>query len=156
MTNHENGFCPKHWEMMGQCDLFSARVWVGCLKGGISLFQEGNYDQAEVQLTRAFIAGQVFCEKHEVTIDALNVLTDTAAVLHLCLIEQADPHNAAEVVASAIDKLAYYSSSPGLRSSAMHACNHLLSLEECQSDSLEPKIRLEMCRYVENYQATAH
>ena len=142
--------------MMHQCDLFNARVWVGCLKNGIGLFRVAQYDQAEAQLTRAYVAGQLFCDKHSVTEEALTVLTDTTAVLHVCLLQQSDTNTATELITSTVNSLSQYTAYPELRTAAMQACRHLFSVQEAPDYKVSAPIRLDMCRYLENHDATAH
>ena len=63
------------------CGLFNARVWLGCLRSGIELVKAHRLDDAEPELVKAFVAGKLFFREHEVTIDAISVLADTASVM---------------------------------------------------------------------------
>ena len=156
MTDQSNCFYARHWEMMHRCELFNARVWVGCLKNGIGLFKGAQYEQAEAQLTRAYVAGQLFCDTHAVTEEALTVLTDTTSVLHLCLLQQSEINTATELITSTVNSLAQYMTCPVLRTKAMQASRHLFAVQETPVNEVSVPIRLDMCRYLENHNATAH
>lgn len=156
-TGSENAgcFCDKHWQAMCGCGFFNARVWLGCLRSGIELIEQCELDKAESQLVKAFVAGKLFFQEHEVTADAISVLADTTSVLYLCLKRTGDQRLAIEVVTSTAHTLSRVMHSAGLRQEAMQACNHLLMLNDVPAE-VPTTAQLAMCRYVENPSVIAH
>jgi hypothetical protein len=155
MAGSEKCFCDKHWQAMRGCGFFNARVWLGCLEAGITLIETYRLTEAEAQLVKAFIAGKLFFREHEVTQDALAVLTDTTAVLYVCLVNRGEQRLATEIVSSTTQTLSRVISMDSLRSASLNACHHLLSLSEVPAE-MAPSIQLAMSRYVENPRSTAH
>lgn len=147
--DQEYGFCDKHWQAMRGCGLFNARVWLGCLRSGIALSEQGQLESAEPQLVKAFIAGKLFFREHEVTGDAISVLADSTSVLHICLKQRNDIGLSSEVVTSTAHTLSRVMESDGLRREAMHACNHLLTLKEIPRQ-VPVAAQLAMARYIKN------
>ena len=154
-TDNAGYFCDKHWRAMCGCGLFNARVWLGCLRSGVDLIERQQLDQAETQLIKAFVAGKLFFREHEVTADAISVIADTTSVLHLCLKQRSDIGLATEVVSSTAHTLSRVMQSTGLRSEAMQACHHLLTLNELEAE-VPAAAQLAMCRYIDNPRAVAH
>ena len=152
---NNTGFCDKHWQAMCGCGLFNARVWLGCLRSGIDLVEGCRLDDAEPQLVKAFVAAKLFFREHEVTADAISVLADTTAVLHLCLKQRGDHDLATEVVTSTAHTFSRVMQSAGLRREAMLACNHLLTLNEIPLQ-VPAAAQLAMARYIHDCRRVAH
>ena len=153
--DQECGFCDKHWQAMNGCGLFNARVWLGCLRSGIKLSEQGQLESAEPRLVKAFIAGKLFFRVHEVTGDAISVLADSTSVLHICLKQRNDTGLSSEVVTSTAHTLSRVMESQRLRREAMHACNHLLTLHEIPRQ-VPVAAQLAMARYIQNPREIVH
>ena len=121
MSDNRDGFCEKHWQAMRGCGFFTARVWLGCLEAGINAIKGSQLTAAEPQLVKAFVAGKLFFREHEVTEDALVILTDTTAALYVCLINRAETQLATEVVSSTAHTLSRVMANAYLRKAALNA-----------------------------------
>ena len=155
MSDNREGFCEKHWQAMRGCGFFAARVWLGCLDSGITAIKGCQWPAAEPQLIKAFVAGKLFFREHEVTEDALAILTDTTAALYVCLINRGETQLATEVVSSTAHTLSRVMANGYLRKAALNACHHLMSLRDIPTH-ISPSVQLAMSRYVENSKAIAH
>ena len=155
MSDNRDGFCEKHWQAMRGCGFFTARVWLGCLDAGINAVNGSQLTAAEPQLVKAFVAGKLFFREHEVTEDALVILTDTTAALYVCLINRAETQLATEVVSSTAHTLSRVMANAYLRKAALNACHHLMSLRDIPTH-ITPSVQLAMSRYVEHPDAIAH
>ncbi len=155
MSDNREGFCEKHWQAMRGCGFFAARVWLGCLDSGITAIKGCQLTAAEPQLIKAFVAGKLFFREHEVTEDALAILTDTTAALYVCLINRGETQLATEVVSSTAHTLSRVMANGYLRKAALNACHHLMSLRDIPTH-ITPTVQLAMSRYVENSKAIAH
>ena len=155
MSDNREGFCEKHWQAMRGCGFFTARVWLGCLDSGITAIKGRQLTAAEPQLVKAFVAGKLFFREHEITEDALAILTDTTAALYVCLINRGETQLASEVVSSTAHTLSRVMANGYLRKAALNACHHLMSLRNIPTH-ITPSVQLAMSRYVENPRAIAH
>ena len=155
MSVNRECFCEKHWQAMRGCGFFAARVWLGCLDSGITAIKGCQLTAAEPQLVKAFVAGKLFFREHEITEDALAILTDTTAALYVCLINRGETQLATEVVSSTAHTLSRVMASGYLRKAALNACHHLMSLRDIPTH-VTPSVQLAMSRYVENSKAIAH
>ncbi|MDB2644649.1 hypothetical protein N9Y37_09385 [Luminiphilus sp.] len=155
MSDNRDGFCEKHWQAMRGCGFFTARVWLGCLDAGINAIKGSQLTAAEPQLVKAFVAGKLFFREHEVTEDALVILTDTTAALYVCLINRAETQLATEVVSSTAHTLSRVMANAYLRKAALNACYHLMSLRDIPTH-ITPSVQLAMSRYVEHPDSIAH
>ena len=140
---------------MRGCGFFTARVWLGCLDAGINAIKGSQLTAAEPQLVKAFVAGKLFFREHDVTEDALVILTDTTAALYVCLINRAETQLATEVVSSTAHTLSRVMANAYLRKAALNACHHLMSLRDIPTH-ITPSVQLAMSRYVEHPDAIAH
>ena len=155
ISDNAGCFCDKHWQAMCGCGFFNARVWLGCLRSGIELIEKHQLESAETQLVKAFVDGKLFFREHEVTDDAISVLTDTTSVLHLCLKHRNEIGLATEVVTSTAHTLSRVMQSTGLRRQAMQGCNHLLTLNEIPQQ-VPASAQFAMCRYIRNSELFTH
>jgi hypothetical protein len=112
-------------------------------------------DDAEPELVKAFVAGKLFFREHEVTTDAISVMADTTSVLHVCLKQRSDFGLATEVVTSTAHTLSRVMQSESLRSEAMQACSHLLTLNEIPQ-RVPAAAQLAMARYIQTPDSVAH